>query len=88
MCDKGCSNSRICNHSKNFHSAVSNTTRNETLNSMNTEERNELVDMIAQAVIDQIAERERVNRLADLVVARVLALQSEEAELQDKTSTN
>lgn len=38
--------------------------------------------MIAQAVIDRIEEREKVNRLADLVVARVLALQEEEAKLK------
>jgi hypothetical protein len=44
-------------------------------------ERDELVDLIAQAVIDRIDERERVARLADLVVDRVLALQQEEAEL-------
>ena len=52
--------------------------------SMNDDERQELVDMIAQAVIDKIEERERVNRLADLVVARVMALQAEEADLQEK----
>jgi hypothetical protein len=41
-------------------------------------ERDDLVDLIAQAVIDRIDERERVNRLADMVVQRVLALQEEE----------
>jgi len=44
-------------------------------------ERDELVDLIAQAVIDRIDERERVSRLADLVVERVIALQDEEAAL-------
>ena len=48
---------------------------------MDTNERNQLVDMIAQAVIDKMDERQRTNALADLVVKRVLALQAEEAEL-------
>ena len=39
------------------------------------DERDELVDLIAQAVIDRIEERDRVNGLADMVVARVFALQ-------------
>jgi hypothetical protein len=51
---------------------------------MNPDERAELVDMIAQAVIDRIEERERVTRLADLVVARVFALQEEEAAIEDQ----
>ena len=50
--------------------------------SMSPEERAEFVDLVAQAVIDKLDERERVQRLADLVVARVLALQAEEARLQ------
>lgn len=49
---------------------------------LNTEERNELVDMVAQAVIDKIEERDKTNRLADLVVARVIELQQQEAALQ------
>lgn len=51
---------------------------------MNLQERTELVDMIAQAVIDRIEERDRVTRLADLVVARVFALQEEEASIEDQ----
>jgi len=47
-------------------------------------ERDELVDLIAQAVIDRLEERERVHRLADLVVQRVLALQAEEAALESE----
>lgn len=47
------------------------------------DERQELVDMIAQAVIDKIEERERVDRLSDLVVARVLVLQQQEAALKE-----
>lgn len=48
---------------------------------MDTNERNQLVDMVAQAVIDKMDERQRTNALADLVVKRVLDLQAEEAEL-------
>lgn len=54
---------------------------------MTPNERNTLVDMVAQAVIDKMQERERTNQLADLVVQRVIALQKEEAALNadDKT---
>jgi len=48
---------------------------------MDNEERTLLVDMIAQAVIDRIDERDRMNRLTDAIVARVLRLQAEEREL-------
>lgn len=48
---------------------------------MDPNERNKLVDLVAQAVIDKMDERERTNRLADLVVQRVMALQAEEAAL-------
>ena len=44
-------------------------------------ERDELVDLIAQAVIDRIEERERINHITDIVVQRVLALQAEEAAI-------
>ncbi len=50
---------------------------------MDQVDRDEFVDMIAQAVIDKIDERAQVNRLADLVVARVLALQEEETTLKE-----
>lgn len=49
---------------------------------MDPEERNALVDMVAQAVMDKMEERERTNALADLVVARVLEMQKQEAALQ------
>lgn len=52
------------------------------------EERDELVDLIAQAVIDRIEERDRINGLADMVVARVFALQREEDELKTKRATS
>ena len=48
------------------------------------DEQDELVDQIAQAVIDRIEERDRINSLADMVVARVFALQREENELMSK----
>lgn len=51
------------------------------MDSMSPEERDRLVDLIAQAVIDKIEERERINRISDLIVQRVLSLQAEEAAL-------
>lgn len=45
------------------------------------EERNAYVDMVAQAVIDKIEERDRINGLADLVFSRVVALQQKQAAL-------
>lgn len=52
------------------------------MNYSNVNERNQLVDMVAQAVIDKMEEREKVSELADLVVQRVIALQKEEAQLK------
>lgn len=49
---------------------------------MTDTERNELVDMVAQAVIDKMEQREQTNAIAELVVKRVLALQEEEAKLK------
>lgn len=51
------------------------------MSNMSMDERNELIDLVAQAVIDKIEERDRINGLA-MVVARVLALQAEEAALR------
>ena len=53
------------------------------MQAMSKNEKEELIDAIAQAVIDKLEERDRVNRLSDLVVARVLALQAEEKALYD-----
>ena len=53
---------------------------------MDPEERNALVDMVAQAVMDKMEERDRTNALADLVVARVLEMQNQKASLQAKSS--
>ncbi len=45
---------------------------------MTPEEQNNLVDMVAQAVIDRIEQRDQVNQLADMVVARVIEMQRAE----------
>lgn len=47
---------------------------------MRIEDREEFVDQVAQAVIDKIEERDRIEGMVSLVVARVLALQKEQAE--------
>ncbi len=45
---------------------------------MRIEDREEYVDLVAQAVIDRIEERDRIAGLVNLVVARVLELQKEQ----------
>ena len=47
---------------------------------MRIEDRDEFVDLVAQAVIDRIEERDRIAGLVDLVVSKVLALQKEQAQ--------
>ena len=47
---------------------------------MPIEDRDDYVDLVAQAVIDRIEERDRIAGLVELVVARVLALQKEQAQ--------
>lgn len=47
---------------------------------MRIEDREDYIDMVAQAVIDKIEERDRLEGLVGLVVARVLALQKEQAQ--------
>ena len=47
---------------------------------MRIEDRDEFVDIVAQAVIDKIEERNRIEGLVGLVVTRVLALQEEQAQ--------
>ncbi len=49
---------------------------------MRIEDREEFVDLVAQAVIDRIEERDRIAGLVNLVVARVLELQKEQASAQ------
>ena len=46
---------------------------------MTPEEQNNLVDMVAQAVIDRIEQRDQVNELANMVVTRVIEMQRAEA---------
>ena len=46
------------------------------------EDRDEFVDLVAQAVIDKIEERDRIEGLVGLVVARVQALQKEQGQAQ------
>ena len=49
---------------------------------MKIDEREDFVDVVAQAVIDKIEERDRVNGLVEMVVAKVLAMQKAEADLK------
>ncbi len=49
---------------------------------MRIEERDDYVDLVAQAVIDRIEERDRIAGLVELVVARVLSLQREQMQAQ------
>jgi len=46
---------------------------------MRIEDREEFIDLVAQAVIDRIEERDRIAGLVNLVVNRVLELQKEQA---------
>ena len=49
---------------------------------MRIEDREEYIDLVAQAVMDKIEERDRIEGMVGLVVARVLALQKEQALAQ------
>ena len=49
---------------------------------MAIEDRDDFVDVVAQAVIDRIEERYRVNSLVEQVVARVIEIQKKEAALR------
>lgn len=48
---------------------------------MRIEDREEYIDMVAQAVIDRIEERDRLAGLVDLVARRVAELQQQQAAL-------
>ncbi len=48
---------------------------------MRMEDREEYVDMVAQAVIDRIEERDRLAVLVDQVARRVMELQEKQAAL-------
>ena len=47
---------------------------------MRIENRDDYIDLVAQAVIDRIEEKDRVSSLIDAVVRRVMELQKEVAE--------
>lgn len=49
---------------------------------MNLEERFEFVDLVAQAVVDKMEERDRINGMVNMVVARVIEMQGAEAALK------
>jgi len=51
---------------------------------MRTEDREDYVDMVAQAVIDRIEERDRVATLVELVAKRVMELQKAQAEAEQE----
>jgi len=45
---------------------------------MDAQERTELADMVAQAVIDRLEERRQVNMLVEMVLHRINEFQSDE----------
>lgn len=49
---------------------------------MRIEDRDDFVDVVAQAVIDKIEERDRITGLVEMVVSRVLLMQKADAELK------
>lgn len=49
---------------------------------MNPEERFEFVDLVAQAVVDKMEERDRINSMVNMVVSRVIEMQGAEAALK------
>ena len=49
---------------------------------MAIEDRDDFVDVVAQAVIDRIEEKHRVSSLVEQVVARVIEIQKKEAALR------
>jgi hypothetical protein len=54
------------------------------MNKMTNEEQIQFIDMIAQAVIDRIEERDRINRVADMVMGRIMEFQNEEKALAEE----
>ncbi|MGC4045785.1 MAG: hypothetical protein QM758_18500 [Armatimonas sp.] len=53
---------------------------------MRIEDRDDFIDLVAQAVIDRIEERDRVSGLVNMVVQRVFELQRQEAELKAQSA--
>jgi hypothetical protein len=49
---------------------------------MRIEDREDYVDLVAQAVIDRIEERDRLAGLVEMVVHRVVELQQQQAALE------
>jgi hypothetical protein len=47
---------------------------------MRIEDRDDYIDLVAQAVIDRIEEADRVNGLVNMVVQRVFELQKQKAD--------
>ena len=47
---------------------------------MRMEDREDFIDLVAQAVIDRIEERDRIDRIVEMVAARVIANQKEAKE--------
>ena len=54
---------------------------------MRIEDREEYVDMVAQAVIDRIEERDSLAALVDMVVRRVFELQKAKAEAEQEPNS-
>jgi hypothetical protein len=55
---------------------------------MRIEDREDFVDMVAQAVIDRIEETSKVKSLVDAVVRRVAELQKQEEKLKEEAESN
>ena len=51
---------------------------------MRIEDRPEYVDMVAQAVIDKIEERDRITVLVERIAQRVMELQKAQAEAEQE----
>lgn len=49
---------------------------------MNLEERYEFVDLVAQAVVDKMEERDRINGMVNMVVSRVIEMQRLETQVK------
>jgi hypothetical protein len=47
---------------------------------MRIEDRDDYIDLVAQAVIDRIEERDRVSGLVNMVVQRVFEIQQQKAD--------
>ncbi len=53
---------------------------------MRMEDSPEYIDMVAQAVIDKIEERDRLATVVNLVAQRVLEMQKEQAEAEQEAA--